>query len=70
MSHARRAAISKGEAVRIAAGPFSGFIGKVTAVSKDQRRLKTVVGIFGRRPSVELFFLDVQRVGPDEHRRH
>ena len=56
---------SKGESVRIKVGAFRAFTGKVSEIDKDKGRLKVVVEIFGKSHSVELAFLDVEKVQGD-----
>jgi transcriptional antiterminator NusG len=68
MRYGKDGAFTEGEVVRIKTGPFSGFTGKVESIREDQRRLKITVEIFGQRPPVEVFFLDVERLGTTEHR--
>jgi transcriptional antiterminator NusG len=62
MRYGKDAALTEGERVRIKTGPFSGFAGRVESKSEDQRKLKVRVAIFGQRPPVEVFFLDVERL--------
>lgn len=51
-----------GEAVKVTAGPFSGFCGVVTDVNGDRRKLKVEVKIFGRATDLELENSQVERV--------
>lgn len=53
---------SKGELVRIKVGAFRAFIGKVSEVDKGNGTLKVIVEVFGKSHSVELTFLDVEKV--------
>lgn len=53
---------SKGELVRIKVGAFRAFIGKVSEVDKGKATLKVIVEVFGKSQSVELTFLDVEKV--------
>lgn len=53
---------SKGELVRIKVGAFRAFIGKVSEVDKRKGTLKVIVEVFGKSQSVELTFLDVEKV--------
>lgn len=48
-----------GDAVKVIVGPFNGFSGTIEEVSKDKRKLKVMVKIFGRKTPVELGFMDV-----------
>jgi transcriptional antiterminator NusG len=70
MTCERDATFIKGEAVRIKLGPFSGFTGKVDSISEDQRKLKIRVEIFGQRPPIEMFFLDVERLESTDYRKN
>lgn len=53
---------SKGELVRIKVGAFRAFIGKVSEVDKGKATLKVIVEVFGKSQSVELTFLDVEKI--------
>ena len=59
---ARKYEFSKGELVRIKVGAFRAFIGKVAEVDKGRGTLKVIVEVFGKSQSVELTFLDVEKV--------
>jgi len=59
---ARKYEFSEGESVRIKIGPFRNFIGKVSEIDKGKGTLKVIVEIFGKLQSVELSFLDVEKV--------
>jgi transcription antitermination factor NusG len=70
MSHVQDAIFREGDAVRIKAGPFSGFTGKVESISEDHRKLKVMVEILWQGPPVEVFFLDVERLGSTDYRKN
>ena len=53
---------SVGEVVRIKAGPFQAFKGRIEEVDEPKGVLKVKVSIFGRPQPVELRFLDVEKV--------
>jgi len=53
---------SVGDTVRIKAGPFQAFTGKVEEVDEKRSTLKVKVSIFGRPEPVELRFLDVEKL--------
>lgn len=53
---------SKGDSVRIKVGAFRAFIGKVSEIDKGKRKLKVIVKVLGKSHSVELTFLDVEKV--------
>ncbi len=51
-----------GEMVRIKSGPFQAFTGRVEEVVHNAWKLKVRVSIFGRNESIELKFLDVEKL--------
>ena len=53
---------SKGESVRIKAGVFRSFVGKVEEIRTAAGTLKVIVEVFGKSQPVELTFLDVEKV--------
>ncbi|MBO5445772.1 MAG: transcription termination/antitermination factor NusG [Muribaculaceae bacterium] len=50
-----------GEAVKVTAGPFTGFSGVVKEVNGDRHKLKVEVKIFGRATDLELENSQVER---------
>jgi transcriptional antiterminator NusG len=50
-----------GETVKVNDGPFSGFSGTVEEVSMEKKKLKVMVKIFGRKSSLELGFMQVEK---------
>ncbi len=52
----------KGEVVRVTAGPFTEFTGKIEDVNADKEKLKVLISIFGRDTPVELDFQQVEQV--------
>ncbi len=52
----------KNEVVRVMAGPFSDFTGKIEDVNADKEKLKVLISIFGRDTPVELDFQQVEKV--------
>ena len=48
--------------VRIKAGAFQCFTGRIEEVDKDRATLKVMVKIFGRHEPIELRFLDVEKI--------
>jgi transcriptional antiterminator NusG len=52
----------KGEVVRITAGPFTEFTGKIEEINADKEKLKVLISIFGRDTPVELDFQQVEKV--------
>ena len=52
----------KNEVVRVIAGPFTEFTGKIEEVNADKEKLKVLISIFGRDTPVELDFQQVEKV--------
>ena len=52
----------KGEVVRVTAGPFTEFTGKIENVEAAKEKLKVLISIFGRDTPVELDFSQVEKV--------
>ncbi len=52
----------KGESVRVVDGPFSDFIGTVDEINMGKGKVKVLLSLFGRETSVELDFLQVERL--------
>ena len=57
-----RFSYSVGEMVRIKAGAFQNFTGRIEEVDQDRATLKVMVNIFGRTQPVELKSLDVEKI--------
>lgn len=57
-----KATFSIGEAVKIIDGPFSEFLGTVSAIDNEKGKVKVLVSIFGRETPVELDFLQVSKL--------
>ncbi len=53
---------TKGEAVKVISGPFSGFTGTVEEIFPERRRVKVTVTIFGRPTPIDLDFIEVQPI--------
>lgn len=51
-----------GESVRVIQGPFADFNGVVEEVNYERNKLKVFVQIFGRETSVELDFVQVEKI--------
>ena len=62
---ASRYEFSKGESVRIKVGAFRAFIGKVSEIDKEKGALEVTVEVCGKSHTVELTFLDVEKVQGD-----
>ena len=52
----------KNEVVRVTAGPFTDFTGKIEDVTPDKEKLRVLISIFGRDTPVELDFNQVEKV--------
>jgi transcriptional antiterminator NusG len=52
-----------GDTVRIKAGAFASFAGRIEGINQSRMLLKVAVEIFGRTASVKLSFADVEKVG-------
>ena len=52
----------KGESVRVVDGPFTDFVGLVDEINMGKGKVKVLLTIFGRETSVELDFLQVERM--------
>jgi transcriptional antiterminator NusG len=52
----------KGESVRAVDGPFTDFVGVVDEINVAKGKVKVLLTLFGRETSVELDFLQVQRL--------
>ena len=50
-----------GEIVKVTAGAFVGFNGKITEVYPEKKKLKVTVKIFGRETPLELENSQVER---------
>jgi len=52
----------KGENVRVVDGPFTDFIGTVDEINLGKGKVKVMLTLFGRETSVELDFLQVEKL--------
>lgn len=52
----------KGDSVRVVDGPFTDFVGVVDEINEARGKVKVLLTLFGRETSVELDFLQVQRL--------
>ncbi len=50
------------EQVEVMNGPFEGFVGTVTEISKEKHKVKVLVSMFGRETPVELEFSQVKKI--------
>jgi transcription termination/antitermination protein NusG len=51
-----------GDMVRIKAGPFAAFTGKVEGINQSKSLLKVAVEIFGRVTPVKVSFLEAEKL--------
>lgn len=51
-----------GDTVKIKAGPFRDFNGRVSEIDEKHGRIKVLVDMFGRETPVELNYLEVQKI--------
>jgi transcriptional antiterminator NusG len=51
-----------GSGVRVTAGPFTEFSGKITEVSPEREKVKVSISIFGRETPVELDFNQIEKL--------
>jgi transcriptional antiterminator NusG len=57
-----RVAFEEGETVRIVAGPFEGFHGRVEEIDMAKEKMRVLISIFGRDTPVEVGFGDVEKL--------
>lgn len=50
-----------GETVKVTAGPFSGFSGRIEDINREKKKLKVMVKVFGRSTPLELDNSQVER---------
>ena len=53
---------SKEDVVRVVAGPFTDFTGKIEEINIQKEKLRVLISIFGRDTPVELDFAQVERL--------
>ena len=51
---------TKGDAIKVVAGPFIDFTGFVESVNADKQKVKVTVSIFGRPTPIELDFFQIE----------
>jgi len=56
------AKFNEGDAVKVTAGAFKDFLGKVSRIMQDQGRLEVLVSVFDRETPVEVDFTQVEPV--------
>jgi transcriptional antiterminator NusG len=57
-----RVGFRKGESVRVVDGPFTDFVGIVDEINTAKGKVRVLLTLFGRETSVELDFLQVERM--------
>ena len=55
---------SKGQAVLIADGPFTEYLGTVTESNRDQKKVTVLISFFGKATPVVLNYLQVEKIEP------
>jgi len=55
--------------VRIKAGPFAAFTGRIEGINQAKTLLKVKVEIFGRRTPIKISFREVEKVQFDQPER-
>ena len=58
-----------GDMVRIKAGPFAAFTGRIEGINQAKTLLKVKVEIFGRRTPIKISFREVEKVQFDQPER-
>jgi len=53
---------SKEDVIRVVAGPFTDFTGKIEEINIQKEKLRVLISIFGRDTPVELDFAQVERL--------
>ena|SRR3990170_156387 len=53
---------SKGQSVRVVDGPFIDFVGTIDEVNHEKGKVRVLLSLFGRDTSVELDFLQLERL--------
>jgi len=51
-----------GDVVRIKAGPFTAFTGRIEGINQEKTLLKVKVEIFGRRTPIKISFWEAEKV--------
>jgi len=57
-----RVGFRKGESIRVVVGPFTDFVGIVDEINTAKGKVRVLLTLFGRETSVELDFLQVERM--------
>jgi len=57
-----RVGFRKGESIRVVDGPFTDFVGIVDEINTAKGKVRVLLTLFGRETSVELDFLQVERM--------
>ena len=51
-----------GDSVRVISGPFENFIGVVEEANHEKHSIKVMISMFGRETSVELEYIQVEKL--------
>ncbi len=54
--------VAVGDSVRVMSGPFENFIGVVKDLNHEKNTLKVMISMFGRDTSVELEYIQVEKL--------
>ena len=57
-----RIGLHPGQSVRVIDGPFVDFMGNISEVNEEKGKVKVMLTLFGRETSVELDFLQVEKL--------
>ena len=58
----RKVVFRLGDMVRIKAGPFAAFTGKIEGINQSKSLLKVVVDIFGRTTPIKVNFTEAEKL--------
>jgi transcriptional antiterminator NusG len=51
-----------GDTIKVISGPFESFIGAIKGINIEKQTLKALISMFGRETSVELDFVQVEKI--------
>ncbi len=52
----------RGQSIKVAAGPFEGFVGQIDEINYEKGKLKVFISLFGRETPIELDFGQVEKL--------
>lgn len=50
-----------GDQVKVVAGPFTGFVGKIDSIDMEKQQVKVLIDFFGRSTPTDLGFKDIEK---------